>query len=79
MSDLGQRIMDTTANKTDRNAGIMAITWVRKPLETGLYHVGYNHTISKTGDKQNSYVLKTQANEIADITQNGRREIRNFW
>lgn len=67
MSDLGQRIRDTTANKTDRNADIMAITWVRKPLETGFYHVGYNHTISKTGDKQNSYVLKTQANETADI------------
>lgn len=58
---------------------IMAITWVGKPLDTGFYHVGYNHTISKTGDKQNSCVLRTQDNEIADITQNGRRKIRNFW
>ena len=48
--------------------GIMAITWVGKHLDTGFYHVGYNHTISKSGDKQNSYVLRTQANEIADIT-----------
>ena len=78
MSDLGQRVRDTTANKTARNVGITA-TCVRKPLETGFYHVGYNHTISKTGDKQNSYVLKTQASEIADVTQNGRRKIRNFW
>lgn len=56
----------TTANK--QKHGHHGNHMGRKPLETGFYHVGYNHTISKTGDKQNSRVLRTQANEIADIT-----------